>query len=359
MLSHFPRTSYPWGDYSKFLGNPQYQPAMNSLCQGIGSYAGYFDPALSWFKGKAYAYKDAYAIYTPPSRNSATVNAHPEWILKDQHGNPLYIPWGTPGEYDQYAADVGNPMFCQSWIGEAVQMLTAAPHGYRGLWVDDVNPDLSRVTDIQGNPAVPTNPASGKPYDSSAWFSAWMAFLQHIRNVTKVFGLEVVHNPVWYGPAYNWALADWINVERGFSDQGITGGTGQWSFEAYTNYMTAVQKTGAKVLLDEITYENMPYKVAAALLVGADGTGFEDATPDLYTPQFQQLVTVEMGQPLSPAQRFSGVYQRSFEKGLVYVVEPGGDSITLTLDQPMLDVYQNKQVSAVTLAGSQGVVLTR
>src|SRR5215469_14764180 len=52
-------------------------------------YPPYFDSRLSWFPN-AYAYSDFYGI----AKGSWEENVHPEWILHDQHGNRLYVPWG-------------------------------------------------------------------------------------------------------------------------------------------------------------------------------------------------------------------------------------------------------------------------
>src|SRR5438045_2085357 len=96
------------------------------------TYSPYFDNKTRWYPN-AWVYDDAYAIY----RRSALAARHPEWILRDGAGNPLFIPYGCGnGTCPQYAADISNAAFRRAWIAEARAKLS---HGYRGLFVDDVN----------------------------------------------------------------------------------------------------------------------------------------------------------------------------------------------------------------------------
>ena len=83
------------------------------------TYSPYFDSRLRWF-GNAWAYKDLYAIYP----GSPLAREHPEWILRDASGNPLYIPYACAGgRCPQYAADVGSLAFRARWISEAADLL--------------------------------------------------------------------------------------------------------------------------------------------------------------------------------------------------------------------------------------------
>src|SRR5687768_9883051 len=51
-------------------------------------YSSYFDNKTSWYP-TGLAYFDLYAIY----KQSSLVTQHPEWVLKDQNGQWLFIPY--------------------------------------------------------------------------------------------------------------------------------------------------------------------------------------------------------------------------------------------------------------------------
>ena len=98
------RATQPW-DSATSSTDPAVQASMRQNIWRLNTYTPYFDNKLSWMPN-ALVYIDSYAIYT----NSPVASAHPEWILKDQAGNSLYIPWGcSNGSCPQYAADIANP----------------------------------------------------------------------------------------------------------------------------------------------------------------------------------------------------------------------------------------------------------
>ena len=83
----------------------------------MGVYSPYFDTRTSWYS-HGLVYKDLYGIPV----GSTMASQHPEWILHDQGGHKLYIPWGcSNGSCPQYAADIANPSFRAQWISDAAQ----------------------------------------------------------------------------------------------------------------------------------------------------------------------------------------------------------------------------------------------
>ena len=48
--------------------------------------------------------------------------------------------------------------------------------------------------------------------------------------------------------------ADYINCERGISDDGLTGGDGPWSVNAFLRFVDHVHSLGAHVIFDEYTF---------------------------------------------------------------------------------------------------------
>src|SRR4051794_25527145 len=104
------------------------------------AYSPYFDSRTSWYSS-AWTYKDDYAIY-PGERLPA------DFYLRDARGRRLYIPFDCRrGSCPQFAADIGSPAFRAHWIAEAKDDYR---HGYRGIFVDDVNMEL-RISDGNGN----------------------------------------------------------------------------------------------------------------------------------------------------------------------------------------------------------------
>src|SRR3954466_14513587 len=89
----------------------------------------------------------AYALDT------ATVAAHPEWILKDVFGNRVYL--GTA-----VAADFGNPAYRAWWIAQVA--------GQRGVYVDDVTMER-RVYTSFGTLTNPRDPRTGGTMSEATW----------------------------------------------------------------------------------------------------------------------------------------------------------------------------------------------
>jgi hypothetical protein len=95
--------------------------------------------AVSW-TGPSHYYEDLYAIYRDFPEHQALINQHPDWVLRDGAGRPLFIPADCNGQTcTQYAADIGNPGYRAWWISQARSTLAK---GYEGIFIDDVNMDM-------------------------------------------------------------------------------------------------------------------------------------------------------------------------------------------------------------------------
>lgn len=210
----------------------------------------YFNDKTSWYH-HGWAYKDLYAIYP----GSSFAGEHPNWILRNGSGEPLYIPWGcSGGTCPQYAGDVGNPEYRHAWIAEAE---AAVAHGYAGLWIDDVNLVFD-VGNSSGAHEAPVDPRTGKPMTEQAWEEYVVTFVEEIRAALP--SVEILHNSVWYaGGAQRWnnplvkreiAAANYINLERGVNDPNIKGGSGEWSLSAMMSFVNSVHAAGKGVVLD-------------------------------------------------------------------------------------------------------------
>jgi hypothetical protein len=286
----------------------------------LRAYSPYFDTRLSWAPG-AWVYHDAYAIY--PSSPDAI--AHPDWILRDASGARLWIPFGcSGGTCPQYAADIGNPAFRAAWIARAKAKLAV---GYRGLFVDDVNM-AERVSNGDGVATLPVDPRTHAPIDEAAWQHLMARFMIQVRAALP--GVEIVHNVLW--PAGDGtpdlrsqlAAADYVELERGFVDPGIVGGSGRFGFESLLRFIAHRQSDGQGVILDGFatTPQGRLYGLATYFLIssGRDALGNDAAgAPDGWWPGYD----VSLGAPRSAAYRRDGIWRRDFERGSVLVNEPG------------------------------------
>jgi hypothetical protein len=316
----------------------------------------FFDDKTSFYK-KGLVYSDSAVIY--PGSSIAT--SHPDWILQDSAGHPVYLDWNcSGGKCPQYAADVANPDFRKSWIAS---LKTALAKGYLGAWIDDVNLAL-RFSD--GNKTVTaTSPATKTVMTEDTWSAAVASFMTDIRAALPNY--ELLHNSVWYARPTRTAdtyvkqeiaAADVINMEGGFaSDGGLTGGTGEFSVSAKMTFADAVHDAGHWVIVDDFpsTNADREYALACYLLLsnGKDALGDSSMAPNTWWKGYD----VHLGAALSGRSRNSqGVFRRDFEKGVVLMLEPGASNQTVTLSQPYQTI-DGASVTQVALSAHQGAVL--
>jgi F5/8 type C domain/Hypothetical glycosyl hydrolase family 15 len=325
------------------------------------AYSPYFDSRLSWFSN-AWAYQDLYAIY----RTSSIATQHPEWILKDSAGDRLYIPFGcSGGTCPQYAADPGNASFRSWWIQSAAANMAK---GYRGLFVDDVNMDW-RVGSGSGASVAPQDPRTGTSMTLADWRRYMAEFTEQIR--TALPAKEIVHNAIWFancGSAADscWSdpyirrellAADYIELERGVNDAGITGGLGRYGYETFINRVDWLHAQGRAVVYDSkgSTAAAREYGLATYYLTstGRDLLGNDPGgTPNDWWAGYD----VQLGDATSVRYSWNGLFRRDFQYGSVLVNQPGATSKTVALGATYTDVA-GVQKSSVTLGPASGAVL--
>jgi len=316
----------------------------------------YFDSKTSWYP-HGWAYKDLYAIYA----GSSFASEHPSWILHNAAGQPLYIPWGcSDGTCPQFAGDIADPEYRHAWIAEAKSALAG---GYSGLWIDDVNLVFA-VGNDRGEHEAPIDPRTGEQMTEQAWEQYVVTFVEEIRAALP--GVEIVHNSVWYaGGPQRWenplvkreiAAADYINLERGVNDPNMTGGSGEWSLQAFLSFIDSVHAAGRGVLLEgfDNSAQGREYNLAAYFLVstGDDGVGNTEMTPEDWWSGYE----TNLGQAEGARSSWQGLMRRDFSGGIVLLNEPQARTRTVTLPQPMLTT-SGALVSSVTLAASSGAIL--
>ncbi|HWF08369.1 MAG TPA: NPCBM/NEW2 domain-containing protein [Bryobacteraceae bacterium] len=325
----------------------------------MGVYTPYFDSRTSWYANADF-YQDLYGVQP----GSAVVNQHPDWILRDQYGNWLYIPFNCGGgTCPSLAGDITNAGFRAWWISQAQATLSRG--NYKGLWVDDVNMEF-RVSDGWGNQAAPMDSATGQPMTWDAW-RAYVA--QFVRQIRQAFpNYEILENSIWFaGPAGlrdgDWAIqqqiatANNLNLERGIaSDSGLTGGTGDWSVYQFFNYVDRVHALGPGVTLEQYALDTngMQYGLASYFMIsnGNDRISDMNSTPNNWFSGYD----VDLGSPLGARTYSNGVFRRDFSGGIVLLGEPGLWPQTVNLPGTYTTLG-GQNVSSVTLSGWQGIIL--
>lgn len=331
---------------------------------GAVAHAPFFDDKLSQAP-PTIAYKDLYAIYR---EDSDTLNAHPEWVLKDAAGNPLHIPWGcSDGVCPQFAGDIGNPGFRAQWIAQARALIQK---GYSGLWIDDANMEI-RVGDAYETPKIPLDPRTGKVMTYADWRRYMAEFLEQVRR--ELPEAQLVANALWFGGSSvgrdadpliqrAYSAVDRLNLERGFNDSGLTNGTSVrdiWSVESFMAFIDRMHDRGVPVTLDSSGGENnipaWEYNLAGYFLVdrGQDAIGELGLKPGDWWKGWDLQLGAAKG---DRTRRSDGVYTRSFAKGVVYLNPPRGQAKKVTLPSAMKRI-DGSTVTSVTLAAGSGVVL--
>ncbi len=347
--------------FDQYTSDSTYADTINTRYKGMLVYEPYFDSRLSWYQGTALFYKDAYAIYTDAARNKD--GASTGWILRDAAGNPCYIPYGSP--YDQYAADIGNQAFRNNWISYATAKLGGFP-GYEGVFIDDVNLDLTRVScgssSGQGNNNSPIDPRTGQVMTNDNWKRYFAEFMEQVRSATP--GKIIAHNTIWYVTAFDDAYlareiqsADIIQMEQGFADRGLTGGTGKYSWSRKMAFVDTVHSLGKTVIdRDEAVASagEEEYGLANYFLLNGD-RDFYDPVYLSNPPDSWNVYGLDLGAPVGSRYLWNNLWRRDFSGGFVLVSPPGSLATTTSLGATYTDVYGN-QYSSVSLSGRQGKI---
>jgi hypothetical protein len=353
---HFTRSANSSFDQFTSSPTPQAQEWLRTHVWRMNVWSPYFDEKTGWYPN-GWVYDDAYAIYT----GEGLASQHPEWILKDAAGNKLYIPWGcSGGSCPQYAGDISNSAFRQYWINNLKARMA---HGYKGVFIDDVNMNL-QVGNGQGESVAPIDGATGGPMTPDAWRHYMAAFMAEVRQALP--SAEIVHNVIWFAAGHagtanpdiksELSSADFINLERGANDSGLTGGSGPWSLNALLSYVDQVHGLGRNVTLDGNASDpaGLTYNLAAYFLIssGNDAVSGGGQTPANWWAGW----SVSLGQAAGARYSWNNLLRRDFSAGMVLLNGPGEPSRTVSLGTSMQDLAGNT-VSSVTLGPGSATVL--
>jgi hypothetical protein len=304
-------------------------------------YAPYFDGNVfgAWTPPPTSFYKDLYAIYNP--EESQLIQQHPDWVLRDAEGDPLFIPSDCGGgSCRQWAADVGNPGWRSHWIQEAAAVFATADRrspsnpGYTGIFIDDVNLEF-QVSNGAADHRRPIDPRTGQPMTRSDWQRYVVEFLERIRAAFP--GKQITHNSLWWMSHGNPMVrrqvgsADVIQLERGFNDRGLTPHRGRFSYRRFLRHIDWLHRRGKSIVLEPYLSNKRQarYELANYFLVrkgdDAIATDFR-ADPPSGGPGGKWWSS--WGANLGPARgrrhRWHGLWRRNFRKGIA-IVNPRGE----------------------------------
>jgi hypothetical protein len=336
-------------DFGPYLRGRRFAGWMRRHFWRVITYSPYFDSRLRWYRN-AWVYRDLYAIY----RGSVQAERHPDWILRDAQGSPLYIPFDcTGGTCPQYAGDIGNPSFRSDWIRRARAKLA---HGYRGIFLDDVNMTL-RVSDGNENEVAPIDPRTGSPMPLADWRRYIAQFTTEIRRAFP--RAELVHNVIWFAGDDDAAIrqelaaTDVVYIERGVEDPGVEGGGGTYGFETLLAYIDRRHREGKAVVFGG----GREYGLATYMLINSGRDGFSSrfrSRPGNWWNGWK----IKLGAPRSSRYQWRGLVRRDFHRGLVLVNPPGGAQHTVRLGRPWIDVSGRPRRS-ILLPAASGVILRK
>ena len=350
-------------DFDRFSldAGPERQRFIRDRYDRLVAFAPYFDERTSWYRD-ALAYQDLYAIYSDGRTDTAA--RHPEWILRDERGRRLFIPWGCAnGRCPQYAGDVGDPAFRRWWIDRA---RTAIAAGYRGIYVDDANLDM-RVSDARGNPRTPVDRRTGGPMTEAVWRRHVADFLGELRRALPA-GTEIALNAQWYagGDARErhpdvrraLAVADTIVLEHGVNDEGLQGGDGEWSMREYFRYVDRRHAEGKRVALygGGASPAKREYSLAGYLMISAGRDAFGNWDVGSDPGNWWQGLDVRLGRARGVRYDWKGLIRRDFERGTVLMNEPNAPTRRITLPAGLRGL-DGRTRRAVTLGARRAVVL--
>lgn len=148
--------------------------------------------------------------------------------------------------------------------------------------------------------------------------------------------------------------ANYINLERGYDDTGLSGDGTFWSVQNFMAYIDAVHGKGANVVLEQYGSDGTEYALAGYLLTGSGSDLFAD---DAMTPNnWWSGYDIDLGNASAGRYTWNGLMRRDFANGIVLLNAPGQATVTANLGGVMTNLA-GEQVSSVTLAAYRGMVL--
>ena len=319
----------------------------------------FFDEALGWAPPSD-TYEDLYALYPDQDADREFVREHPDAVLRDSAGRMLFIPYGCNGRRcAAWAADPGSETWRQEWLDRARESLE---RGYDGIFIDNVNLEMT-VGDANGDLVAPLDPRTGEEMTLEAWRGYVADFAEQIDD--ELPDAEIVQNSVWYVDESDPDVqrtaeaADWVELERGFSDPGLRPANPTFSLQALLDHADWIHGRGAGFITEpySLDADSRYFELAAYFLVRDADDGIAssfEANPGNWWPGWE----ADLGEPEGDRYTEDGLLRRDFEDGTVALNPQGSERHTFTAPDGMQDL-DGAERTEVTLDPGQGIVLDR
>lgn len=358
-IQFYPATKSSFDVYTN-APSPAEQQWMRDHYTRLRGFSSYFDSRLAWFPD-AWFYRNAYGLV--PS--SSVVADNPDWVLKDNNGNNLYIPFAcSGGTCPRFAADFGNPDFRAWWIGEAQ---ASYQMGYRGIWIDDVNMTW-RVSDGDANDVTPIDPRTGNEMTLDDWRRYLAEFMEQVRAALP--DAEISHNVIWFATERTFSdqflarqvdAANFIILERGAADLGLVFGGGNFGFETFLSYVDFVHGRNRNVALqdDTDTPSLRDFAHAGWFLISNGGDFLATENINWFAPDsWWNGYDLTLGAPVGDRYIWNGLLRRDFACGSAFLNQPGATSVDVDLPDTFFTLSGSVQTS-LTLGAREAAVLLR
>ena len=215
--------------------------------------------------------------------------------------------------------------------------------------------------DGSGAEVAPIDPRTGAPMTLEDWRRYVAEFTTEIRRAFP--NAVITHNAIWSAPESDRFVveeiqaADYVELERGFNDPGITAGSGTFGFETLVRHVDWLHTMGRGAILEPYGLDpaRREYELASYFLVsnGNDAISSDfEADPDDWWPGWDS----DLGASLGARYEWDGVLRRDFQRGVVLVNEPGAPTRTLDLEGSYRTLGGD-EVTSATLGPAQGAVL--
>jgi Hypothetical glycosyl hydrolase family 15 len=296
----------------------------------------------------------------------------------DPYATTQWVPWaqahvtlleGYPSFSDKYVQLFGLPLIGYRDPAYPVSSVTGLNSSQIQTYVSWADGLLQKG--YVGNFVDDANWKSGASPGSPAQLAALMTTMR-AKDPNILIEMNSQYHDIW-PIMQNPSDPDYPYVEQALSavnilckEFGVGPTSGIGSASDYASFMKYVDTLHGKGIHIDMTsdYQNynpptLEYNLATYFLVNDGGDYVGGADPRSTSP-WSPRFDVNLGNATSGRSRSaSGVWTRTFTNGVVYTVEPGASTQTITLPAPMKEINTGNTVSSVTLGPASGVVLTK
>ncbi len=175
---------------------------------------------------------------------------------------------------------------------------------------------------------------------------------------------EITHNAHWWVSQSDASVrrevqaCDFVELERGFNDRGLTGGDGFWSYNRYLAHVDWLHSMGKSFIAEpyDLNPARAEFELASYFMVRAG----DDAIASDYRSDpanWWSGWATDLGAATGARYDWKGLLRRDYERGTVVVNPPESGTQIVTLDGACLNMSA-QPVSSVKLGAASGAVLT-